>query len=103
MITVLNNSKAVIALKALGHKNLRLFPGANNVLMSEKDFGVFTGNAAVKGYLSKRVLQVVSSDSLTEDEKTAAAKAKEKNDKLNKGQKPLQPKKEPKKKVKAEE
>lgn len=103
MITVLNNSKAVIALKALGKMNLRLIPGANYVDMSEKDFKVFMNNKAAKGYEQKRIIHVVGAETLTDDEKVAAKKAKEKNDKLNKGQKPLTPPKKEQKEKKAEE
>lgn len=81
---VKNESKHVIALKAVGMPQLRLFPGYNEV--KKEDFEkYFEGNPAAKGQ-AKLYLTVVNDDLSPEDKEKAKA-AKAKNDELNKAQK----------------
>lgn len=81
---ILNKSKAVKVLKAIGLAPLRLFPGHNTV--DEKVVPEYFKNAAAKG-VQKECLSVVEGDLLSHEEKTQADKAKKKNDELNRAQK----------------
>ena len=85
---VKNEAKSVIVLKAIGLKNLRLFPGYNTV--DENEIGkYFEGNPAAKGH-KKMSLSTVDGGELTAEEKKKADQAKEKNELLNKAQRVIQ-------------
>lgn len=81
-LTVMNNTKRVIVLKAMSMPNLRLFPGPNYV--EEEGFGKYFKNKAAKA-MQNTDLQLTDKV-LSAEEKEAAAKAKKKNDELNKAQ-----------------
>jgi hypothetical protein len=82
---VRNNSKAVIVLKARGHKPLRLLPGFNETGTLNID-AYFKGNKAAQAH-AKKYLTNHSKKDLDTGELEAAEKAKEKNDKMNIGYK----------------
>lgn len=86
-MVIVNNSKAVKVLKAIGAPNLRLFPGHNSVA-NEVAGLYFDGNQAANA-LKKECLSIVDKDGISLEAREEAKKSAEKNERLNKAQRTI--------------
>lgn len=82
-IYIKNNTNAVKCMKASGMPNLRLLPGMNEIDLESEDLDQYFKTDIAKA-IRKESLSVVNEDDLTADDKESGAKAKAKNDELNK-------------------
>ena len=87
-VTCVENTTAhVIVFKAVKQKPLRLFPGFNKLKTGTDLNAYLKGNNAAKGCFDDKLLKVVDSETLTEDQARLAQNASDKNDTMNKAYK----------------
>ena len=86
MIMIENRSKATKVLKALGRVDIRLFPGFNNVNISEDELMIYLDSNSARGMVKECLRVDVDKANLSEQELKQVQLAKEKNDAMNKAQ-----------------
>jgi hypothetical protein len=85
MLNIINKSKSIKVLKAMDLHRFRLFPGSNMV-ESKELFDKYIENNKVAKDMCEKYIEV--KESFSPQEKILAEKSKQKNDMLNKGQRP---------------